>query len=351
MENTDLPVLENIKTLHKYDTIYSADSVEWCPHEPNQNLFVCGNYQLTEEQEFNSNNKRLGRILLFTLTTDLKLLQTLDTAAVLDQKWCPNQINGSSILGVVNAKRALEIYKLQNSFLVLVTKYTFLEDQSTETLILSLDWSTGKTESQHPHVACSDSKGNIHLLQLINNELVMEKSWHGHDFQAWITGFYYWDPNIIFSGGDDAVFLKFDKRAGDSPVAKNKQHETGVTSFHSNKSKEFLVATGSYDEHVRLWDVRSIKNPLNQLKMPGGVWRLKWDPFSQRYLLAACMFGGLHVMEAQSDKMVILDSYYEHKNITYGADWSFLNCNGNVIIGSCSFYDHLLCVSNFTCDF
>lgn len=30
------------------DTEYSADSVEWCPHEPNQNLFVCGTYQLQE---------------------------------------------------------------------------------------------------------------------------------------------------------------------------------------------------------------------------------------------------------------------------------------------------------------
>lgn len=119
----------------------------------------------------------------------------------------------------------------------------FIDDE-TETLILSLDWSTGKYESQQPYIVCSDSKGNVHILQLVSDELVLERSWHGHDFEAWIAGFYYWDTNVVFSGGDDAVFLKFDRRCGDSPIAKNRRHETGVTSFHSNKSREFIVVTG-----------------------------------------------------------------------------------------------------------
>lgn len=36
----------NFTTLHTYETCHSADSVEWCPHEPNHNVFVCANYQL-----------------------------------------------------------------------------------------------------------------------------------------------------------------------------------------------------------------------------------------------------------------------------------------------------------------
>lgn len=98
-----------------------------------------------------------------------------------------------------------------------------------------------------------------------------------------------------------------------------------------------------------MWDVRNIKNPKEELKMPGPLWRLKWDPFNQKYLLAACMLGGVHIIS----NMEIVDSYYEHKNIAYGADWSFLelqkvqkySTKGNVLIGSCSFYDHLLCVA------
>lgn len=187
---------------------------------------------------------RLGRILLFTLNEhNLELLQTIDTAAVLDQKWCPTKVNDLILLGVVNAQRTLEVYSLQDKKLHILTKFSFPEEE-TETLILSLDWSTGKFSSSEPNITCSDSKGNIHILQFSNSELVLEKSWHGHEFQAWISAYYYWDPNIIFSGGDDSVFLKFDSRCGNKSVAKNCSHDAGVTSFHSSKSSEFCVVSG-----------------------------------------------------------------------------------------------------------
>lgn len=105
---------------------------------------------------------------------------------------------------------------------------------------------------------------------------------------------------------------------------------------------------------MRLWDTRKIKSPISQIKTPGTPWRLKWDPFSYDYLLAACMLGGAHIVDARNlENPQIIDSYYEHKNITYGSDWCYLNeddvrqfeFDGNRIIGTCSFYDHLLCVS------
>lgn len=37
------------ESLFSYKTDLNADSVEWCPHTPNQNVFVCGNYQLVEQ--------------------------------------------------------------------------------------------------------------------------------------------------------------------------------------------------------------------------------------------------------------------------------------------------------------
>lgn len=39
---------KNISTLFSFDTEYEADSVEWCPHESNRNVFVCANYHLLE---------------------------------------------------------------------------------------------------------------------------------------------------------------------------------------------------------------------------------------------------------------------------------------------------------------
>lgn len=40
-----------INTLHKYVTEFNADSIEWCPHEPFKNYFVCANYQLNDAAE------------------------------------------------------------------------------------------------------------------------------------------------------------------------------------------------------------------------------------------------------------------------------------------------------------
>lgn len=49
-DNSDAKISKKITTLYKYDTQFSADSVEWCPHKPYQHFFVCGNYQLDEDE-------------------------------------------------------------------------------------------------------------------------------------------------------------------------------------------------------------------------------------------------------------------------------------------------------------
>lgn len=96
-----------------------------------------------------------------------------------------------------------------------------------------------------------------------------------------------------------------------------------------------------------------MKSTLFALKMPGPLWRLKWDPHNYELLLCACMLGGAHIVHVETHTSQIVESYYEHKNICYGADWSYLGkdaisrlqCSSNRIIGTCSFYDHLMCIS------
>jgi len=39
---------DRVITLDTYDTVYSADSVEWCPAEGFTEFFVCGTYQLVQ---------------------------------------------------------------------------------------------------------------------------------------------------------------------------------------------------------------------------------------------------------------------------------------------------------------
>lgn len=140
---------------------------------------------------------------MFSITPEngLVLLQTINTEGVLDQKWCHNKINNFSILGVVDANKGISIYKLNFDIiqLELITRFV-IEDEHEENLILSLDWSTGKYSSSEPDIICSDSKGNIHRLKLRDNQLSLEENWHAHEFEAWISAFYYWNTNIVLTG-------------------------------------------------------------------------------------------------------------------------------------------------------
>lgn len=102
-----------------------------------------------------------------------------------------------------------------------------------------------------------------------------------------------------------------------------------------------------------------MRNPLSTTDLRGGIWRLKWDPFNGKYLLAACMYGGFRIVNCEDfDYPEILSEYTEHESISYGCDWSFLNCEEIVqrevfyeidrqvaLVGTCSFYDHLMNLS------
>lgn len=99
-----------------------------------------------------------------------------------------------------------------------------------------------------------------------------------------------------------------------------------------------------------------MKRTQKELEMPGTLWRLKWNPHNYDFLLAGCMLDGVHIVEA-GDHLDIVENYYEHKDLSYGVDWSYLKENelekfggGKYLIASCSFYDHLLCVWTANCN-
>ncbi|GFH19343.1 predicted protein [Haematococcus lacustris] len=93
---------------------------------------------------------------------------------------------------------------------------------------------------------------------------------------------------------DDAWSQSLDLEPPTCMHTNRKAHAAGVCSIAPHPAHQHIVATGSYDDQLRIWDLRQTAWPvvLSQASTTGGVWRLKWHPHDPTKLLAACMYGG-----------------------------------------------------------
>ncbi|KAF5355633.1 hypothetical protein D9756_003763 [Leucocoprinus leucothites] len=202
------------------------------------------------------------------------------------------------------------------------------------------------------------SNGFICLIRHAESSWMLAETWHAHDHEPWIAAWNYWDTSVIYSGGDDLKLKAWDIRCGfDSPIFVNKRFDAGVTSIQSNPHIEHLIAVGSYNNMVQLFDARKPIIPISQVNVGGGAWRVKWHPSNTRKsdLLVASMHDGFKVLTFDSDSLNASDSgllvaedgriikrFDEHASLAYGVDWSFAPSTEDTVIGSCSFYDHTL---------
>ncbi|XP_023953135.1 diphthine methyltransferase isoform X1 [Bicyclus anynana] len=326
----------------KWETGYSADSVEWCPVEQYRHALVCGTYQLDKSDQETKDadqpkQKRLGRIYLFLLheiTTEISPIQTIDTAGVLDMKWCHHTIQEHPVLAVVTSEGFIQLYQLLDDSGTLKLELWLEDAIGGNVLALSVDWSTNKTSNDQPCLVVSDSSGGVTVMRVVATTLEKIGFWQSHSFEAWIAAFNYWNPNVFYSGGDDCIFKSYDVRVPDVPATTDRSHGAGVTAIRSHVTVEHQLLTGSYDEKVRLWDTRSLKRCVTETDVNGGVWRLKWSPSNSDVVLAACMYGGFRILRAE-DTIEVVCEYLEHESIAYGADWKF----DAPIVATCSFYD------------
>ena len=44
-----------------------------------------------------------------------------------------------------------------------------------------------------------------------------------------------------------------------------------------------------------------MKQPLKELKLDGGVWRIKWEPAHAKHILTATMYNGFHVIDTSGE--------------------------------------------------
>jgi len=379
-------------TKYQYKAVYCTDVVEFCPYKGLEDLFVIGTYEVLESggnviseavndlpEENNEDNdvtedgdeddededssiKRTGRLLFQKLepykdsSNKVKIKvhnnSSLSTPAIFDLKWSYQKINDNGYLGMADAIGNVTVYKLDinnsnvnNSDLVKVAN----TDNITNELCCSLDWSN--RISNNTNIVVSRSNGYISLYNFNNNEIKQLDHWQGHNFEAWTAAFDQWNTNIVYSGADDCLFKGWDTRIGTStPTFVNKKHDAGVCTIQVNPHNEHIMATGSYDTYLNIWDKRNMAKPLIHYCTEGGVWKIKWHPKLEKknYIAAACMYNGFHIYDinfnSTGDEAINeVCTYDKHESIAYGIDWcQYTNeaCS-NQILGTCSFYDHL----------
>ena len=340
-------------------------------------------------------------------------------SGVLDGKWYQRssiQLNNSEqdthLYATACASGAIELYHLQSpdhmhngenltsdpdhsngnewKLKLITSSLDFCEDGDDHGLALALAWDESiDLNSTSSRIISSYSKGSlaVHNVNVssvsfncneTNNDspIIMDRThrWVAHTLfgcvaEVWTTCFasneyYSTHSDIVISGGDDCKMKLWDLRScfgsKNKPIHSIGEEEfgAGVTAVTYHPYLEHVFCAGSYDESIRLWDMRKMDStePLCSLNVGGGVWRVKWHPTDYHKILVGAMHGGCRVVEvpilsnlaqqALTDDdanlkewtLRIQKEFVEHKSMAYGADW--IHSEGShEAAASCSFYD------------
>ncbi|KAI5329788.1 PREDICTED: diphthine methyltransferase [Prunus dulcis] len=326
----------------------NADAVEFCPHDSYHHVLAASTYTLQEGDR----PSRAGSISLFNVDADLgrlDLFHRIETAGIFDIKWNPVGGSVSPLLAQADADGYLRIHGLECCSDEARAGFSLREitdEKISSAMCLCLDWNPSATS-----ITVGLSDGSVSIASIVESQLETQELWKAHDFEVWAASFDTHQPQLVYTGSDDCKFSCWDLRDGPSKLAfqNTKVHTMGVCCIVKNPNGPNTVLTGSYDEYLRVWDVRSISRPVNETSicLGGGVWRIKYHPFVSGLVLTACMHNGFSVVKINGDKAEVIETYSKHESLAYGADWhrekSFREGKRNsTLVATCSFYDRLL---------
>ncbi|KAK7265010.1 hypothetical protein RJT34_32626 [Clitoria ternatea] len=312
----------------------NADAVEFCPHDSYHNVVAASTYTLQEGGQ----PSRHGSISLFNVEVDaghLHMLYSENTSGIFDIKWNPSGGPASPLLFTIDG------YFEDCGYLKEVTS-----EKISDSMCLFLDWNPSATS-----ISVGLSDGSLSIVSLHESKLEIQEVWKAHDFELWTTSFDIHHPHLVYTGSDDCKFSCWDLRdRPPNPVFQcSKVHKMGVCCIEKSPHDSNMLLTGSYDEFLRVWDLRSISKPLNEtsISLGGGVWRVKHHPFIPGLVLAACMHNGFAIVGIKGDKAQVLETYKQHDSLAYGADWQKGEANHTggktkPLVATCSFYDKLI---------
>jgi WD40 repeat protein len=218
-------------------------------------------------------------------------------------------------------------------------------------------------------LVASDNLGNLHVMSMSNVSQQEEqyhdhdgnrdsydvRSWKAHDAEIWVTCWDSSDPFRLYSGADDSILKIWDIRAPPTnALARINWHQAGVTALEHHPFRDYLFASGSYDEYVCVWDKRYLRKPIIEHRITGGgIWSIRWHPRDASRMLLSCMHEGFHILSmnvteeelpSATDREIVQDlfHYREHTSLAYGGDWFPGSTSDFSIMATCSFYDHQL---------
>ena len=379
-----------------FATQLHADAIEFSPEAGLQDVFVCGTYQLQAGDEGLKAEKqtRLGRLWLLKVRRGeekgcgraaagageagrqaagcasweenpwVEEVSHLDTPGIFDIKWSAPR-GGGALLGHAAADGCLYTYSMPREAGALRFEMRGVVPcaESVGSLALSLDWNDRGCSGGPLQVGVSMSDGRVCVVDAgAESGLKISSSWDAHELEAWIVGWDCHNPHVLYSGADDGILKGWDTRMSNRlPLfQERKSYSAGVTCLQSHRLVEHCLVTGSYDEHVRVYDTRQMRRPLAEANTGGGVWRVKWHHTNTRLLAVARMhnhFGVLSYDHATGsfEPDLACDITGAHTSLGYGIDWQYPHAGADTgdavqrgsVLATASFYDSLVQVWNY----
>lgn len=306
------------------------------------------------------------------LTAKLTKIESHKTKnAILDIKQCPQH---PDVIVSAHSEGNLIVWRLVDNHLTIQKEIAV--DDDTSVLITSVHFSP--TDANQ--VVVTLTSGYAATVDL-NTDAVQWLD-TAHELECWTANYSQTVGPVVYTGGDDAKLIAHDLRTNEQIFATNhRHHQAGVVAILSptplwNSSHPHQLWTGSYDDHLRIFDLRVVNDSLfagipptvaHEQNLGGGVWRLVPRPNLDE-VLACCMYDGGRVISpgmaasvpptngapptttdidpgagaGSGDGFSVVKTFKgDHESMVYGGDW----INDDQFI-TCSFYDKVVHVWN-----
>jgi len=122
----------------------------------------------------------------------------------------------------------------------------------------------------------------------------------GHTNVVEDVAFHLHHAQLFGSVGDDCKLMIWDLRDSryDKPKHMVDAHSKEINCLAFNPFSEHILATGSADKTVALWDMRNLKSKLHALEGHGEeVYQVGWSPFNETIVASASSDRRLHVWD------------------------------------------------------